>query len=263
MRIDLYLVQNQTFDSRNKAAVAVKDGCFTVNGRVVTKPSFEVSDQDQILAVKAASTYVSRSAHKLLHAFEAFPLDCKDAIAIDLGASTGGFCQVLLEKGVQKVYAVDIGTAQLHPSLGQDPRIVNMEHTNARHISPDLFEEPISFLTGDLSFISLKLILLPAYQTLAPQGNAVFLVKPQFEAGPAHLSKSGVVIDRKIHTSVLEDVAQLAQKIGFSVRGVAFSGLAGESGNREYLLYLQKSECPSIDYTALIKKAVYLEDSNA
>ncbi|MBQ4052370.1 MAG: TlyA family RNA methyltransferase [Clostridia bacterium] len=263
MRLDLYLVQNELYESRNKAAAAVKDGYFTVNGKLITKPAFEIGEHDVVKAAKEATVYVARSAHKLLRAFCLFSLNCKDKVAADLGASTGGFCQVLLENDIKKIYAVDIGTAQLHPTVKNDCRVVNMEHTNARYLTKDSFPEPIQFLTADLSFISLKAILPAIAQTIADDGEAIVLVKPQFEAGPAHLSKRGVVLDRKVHVAVLNDITAFAQKLGFAICGLSFSGLAGESGNREYLLYLNKSATPSIDISAAVRSAVYLEESNA
>ncbi|MBQ7936512.1 MAG: TlyA family RNA methyltransferase [Clostridia bacterium] len=262
MRLDLYLVHHQYFESRNKAAASVKEGSFTVNGRVILKPSYEIGEKDVVAALRNETVYVARSAHKLLRAFQVFSLDWCGKTAADFGASTGGFCQVLLEKGVRKIYAVDIGTAQLHSSLKSNDRIVNMEHTNARYLAAESFSENIEIITADLSFISLKMVLPAVYQTLTENGEAVLLVKPQFEAGPAHLSKTGVVADRKIHCKVLEEISILSKNIGFSVAGIAFSGLPGESGNREYLLYLKKSNENSVSIPSAAKAAVYWEEKN-
>lgn len=260
MRLDQYLVQNGYFESRNKAALSVKDGCFTVGGKVVFKPSYNVSETDVVTAIKTKPIYVARSAHKLLRAFQCFSLSWEGKTVADLGASTGGFCQVLLEKGVRKIYAVDIGTAQLHPSIAADDRIVNMEHTNARYITEDTFPEPVEVITADLSFISVQLVLPAIFQTLTNCGEAVILVKPQFEAGPAYLNKNGVVTDRKVHRQILIDVAAFSENLGFSVSGIQFSGLAGESGNREYLLYLKKDKNLSVSILKEAEKAVNQEE---
>lgn len=260
MRLDQYLVQNGYFESRNKAATSVKEGYFTVNNKIVLKPSHNVADNDIVNAIKKQPSYVARSAHKLLHAFQVFSLNWEGKTVADLGASTGGFCQVLLENEIRKVYAVDIGTAQLHPSISADTRIVNMEHTNARYITKDTFPEPIEIITADLSFISIQMVLPAIFQTLTDNGEAIVLVKPQFEAGPAHLNKNGVVTDRKVHRKILVDIASFSESLGFSVCGIQFSGLAGESGNREYLLYLKNDKSLSISISQEAEKAVNQEE---
>jgi len=261
MRFDLFLTQNGFFESRNKAAAAIKDGMFAVNNKPILKPSFEISERDTVTKIKKNTIYVARSAHKLLRAFKEFDLNWTEKIAADLGASTGGFCQVMLENNVSKIYAVDIGTAQLHPMLKNDPRIINLEHTNARYLTEETFEEPIEVVTADLSFISIKAILPAIARVIQAEGEAIILVKPQFEAGPKALSKSGVVTDRKIHLKVLEETALFAEELGFKVCGVSFSGLAGESGNREYLLYLKNIKEKNPDISAACKSAVYSEES--
>lgn len=260
MRLDLYLTNRGDFESRNKAAAAIKEGRYAVNGKSVLKPSYDVADHDEIIILNEVKDYVARSAYKLLHANRQFNLDWSGKIVADFGASTGGFCQVLLESNALKVYAVDIGTAQLHPSIKSDPRIINMEHHNARYLKAEDFSDPIGAITADLSFISIKAILPAIRDTLTKGGEAIVLVKPQFEAGPQHLSKNGVVRDRKIHLRLLEDVALFAQNCGFGIKGISFSGLAGESGNREYLLYLRKDELSSIDISAAAHAAVNSED---
>lgn len=262
MRLDQYLVQNHYFESRNKAAAAVKEGTFAVNGKQITKPAFEVPEKAEITALRNEKLYVARSAHKLLQAYRLFRPEWQGKVAADLGASTGGFCQVLLENGLSKIYAVDIGTAQLHPIVQADPRVINMEHTNARYVTAKNFPEPIEVITADLSFISIKAVLPAIYETLVPGGQAIILVKPQFEAGPQHLSKSGVVNDKKIHHKVLEDVALFAESCGFGIMGLAFSGLAGESGNREYLLYMVKDALSRISVPSAAYAAVFTEEKN-
>lgn len=262
MRFDQYLVQSGYFESRNKASAAIKDGEFSVNGKLIEKPSHSVGEDDEVCRVKESAIYVARSAKKLLHAFSAFELDWNGMVVADFGASTGGFCQVLLEKGVSKVYAIDIGTAQLHPSLLGEPRIINCEHTNARYLKAKDFSDPIFGITADLSFISIKAVLPAIYDTLMPAGYAVVLVKPQFEAGKKALNKNGVVSDLKIHRQVMKDTALFAQELGFSVRGISFSGLSGECGNREYLLYLKKAAESSVLLSSAIESAVFSEETD-
>lgn len=263
MRLDQYLVSKGYFDSRNKAANSVKLGHFTVNKKLVTKPSFTIDDGDVVERKIEEKIYVARSAHKLLKAIQAFQLNCSEKTVADLGASTGGFCQVLLENGVERIYAVDIGTAQLHPEIKKDERIINMEHTNARYLSADSFSEQVQFVTADLSFISIKAVLPAIYQILPQGGEAVVLVKPQFEAGPKALNKNGVVSDKKIHAKVLDEIAGFAENVGFGICGIAFSGLAGESGNREYLLYLKKDSSTTVLINTAVHEAVYTEENHA
>lgn len=260
MRLDQYLVINGFFDSRNKASNAVKLGYFTVDGKHIIKPSFEVSPNSLVKKVVDEKIYVARSAHKLIKAYSSFNMAWEGKVIADLGASTGGFCQVLTEHNVKKIFAVDIGTAQLHPDVQSDARIVNMEHTNARYLTASSFSEPIDAVTADLSFISIKAILPAVYQLLVDGGEAVVLIKPQFEAGPAALTKNGVVNDRKVQYKVVEEVASFARGLGFGILGIRFSGLAGESGNREYLLYLKKDAVSSVSIPADIHFAVYTEE---
>lgn len=260
MRFDIYLVEKGLFESRNKASSAIKNGCFSVNGVQILKPAYDIVETDVVNYLKQQKMYVARSAHKLLTACERFGLSFADKTVVDLGASTGGFCQVLLEKGAAKVYAVDIGTAQLHPMIKEDARIINMEHTNARYLKAEDFDCKIDAVTADLSFISIKAILPAISLILDDGGFAIVLVKPQFEAGAEYLNKSGVVSDRKIHLRVLKDVIGCACELGFGVNGVAFSGLTGESGNREYLLHLELNAHTSLDIEQACVTAVQTEE---
>ena len=262
MRLDQYLAINHYFESRNQAAAAIKKGYFAVNGKVTTRPSCEVPEGAQVVQVKNAPQYVARSAHKLLHGFACFKPDWAGKIVADFGASTGGFCQVLLEHGVGKIYAVDIGTAQLHPLISRDTRVLNMEHVNARYMTAADFPEPIEAITADLSFISLKAVLPAIFKTLCPGGQAITLVKPQFEAGQAYLNKSGIVSDRGVHRKILADVSNFAAELGFSIRGICFSGLAGSAGNREYLIFMEKSAQGSIQILPAVDRAILMEDAD-
>lgn len=260
MRFDQYLVLNNYFESRNKASAAIRNGEFSVCGKVILKPSYLINEEDLVGRVKMSYSYVARSAKKLLHGYSVFKPNWEGLVAADFGASTGGFCQVLLENGVKKVYAIDIGTAQLHPSLLNDDRIINREHTNARYLQAQDFPEPIHAITADLSFISIKAVLPAICNTLAELGEAILLVKPQFEAGKGALNKSGVVTDLKIHRQVLKDVALYAESLGLAVKGISFSGLAGESGNREYLLFIKKGGQGMADISSAVEIAVQTEE---
>lgn len=242
MRLDKYLTINNLCESRNKAFMYISEGSVKVNGITVIKPSFDVIDSDKIEIHFIEKHYVSRSSKKLLTAIDKFELDFADKSVVDVGASTGGFCEVMLEYGARRIYAVDVGTNQLHPRIASDPKVINLENTNARYMSKDLFAHEIDIVTSDLSFISVKLVLHSIYDILKDGGEFVCLVKPQFEAGPKFVGKNGVVKDVKIHANVAVDVAQFARKVGFSIVGVSFSGLAGESGNKEYLLYMIKNK---------------------
>ena len=256
MRLDQYLVSHTLAESRNKASALIVSGGVTVNSKRVIKPSYSVSENDVISIIADEKVYVARSAKKLLTAVDSFGLSFKNKIAVDLGASTGGFCEVMLENDVKRIYAVDIGTNQLHPKIKNDDRIINMEHTNARYITRLSFDEDIDVITCDLSFISLKLIMNAAYCTLKDGGEFICLIKPQFEAGPSNVGKNGVVKDKNVHFNVVKDIAKYASEIGFCCADLSFSGLEGESGNREFLLYLVKSKAKSLVDEEYIKKIV-------
>ena len=242
MRLDLFLVKNQYCESRNKASALISDGNVIVNGNRVVKASYQVDDIDVVELINDQKQYVARSAAKLLTAKQKFDLDFTDKIAVDLGASTGGFCEVMLENGISRIYAVDIGTNQLHPKIKSDKRVINKEHTNARFITSADFDDQIDIITCDLSFISLKLIINAAFCSLKQGGEFICLVKPQFEVGNANVGKNGVVKDLKLHIKVVKEIVEYATTVGFSVCDVSFSGLEGESGNREYLLYMKKTD---------------------
>ena len=240
MRLDLYLVENKICESRNKASMLIKDKKVIVNSRVVCKPSFEVSVDDDIKISCDGFQYVARSAHKLLTAKSKFNLCFENKIAVDLGSSTGGFCEVMLQNDIKTIYAVDIGTNQLHARIRNDDRVIVMENTNARFLSSNMFDNQIDVVTCDLSFISLKLVLNSVYSVLKEGGEFICLVKPQFEVGPAFVGKNGVVRDKKARLNSVIEVIEQALNTGFSLYDISFSGLEGESGNKEYLLYLIK-----------------------
>lgn len=259
MRLDVYLTKELSVESRNKASMMITNGDVSVNGKLVTKPSYNVNPGDSVIVDNDSKLYVSRSALKLVTAINKFNLNFTDKVAVDLGASTGGFTQVMLENNAKLVYAVDVGTNQLHPSIKNDKRVINKENVNARYVSAANFEHIIDVVTCDLSFISLSFVLNAVYCTLKNNGEFICLIKPQFEAGRSFLNKNGVVKDIKIHMSVINDIVLKSTALGFSVKGLSFSGLEGESGNKEYLLYLIKDgKGDGID-AAYIKSVVSCE----
>jgi len=238
MRIDQYLHDNGFAPSREKAKVMVMAGDVFVDGQRCAKPSQPV-DAGQTVTVRQKQEFVSRGGKKLKKALDFFDIDIKGMTAIDVGASTGGFTDCMLQRGASHVYAVDVGHGQLAWTLRQDPRVTVMERQNARHLSPDLFEKDIGFASIDVSFISLKLILPPLKEVLTAPYTIAALIKPQFEAGRGKVGKKGVVRDPKIHTEVINDVLEFARDSGFSVCGLTHSPIKGPEGNIEYLVCLK------------------------
>jgi 23S rRNA (cytidine1920-2'-O)/16S rRNA (cytidine1409-2'-O)-methyltransferase len=240
-RIDLLLVERGLAESRTKAQALVMAGAVVVGEARVDKPGALV-DPDAPVRLKedaAPRRYVSRGALKLERALEAFPVDPRGRTCADLGASTGGFTDVLLQRGAAKVYAVDVGYGQLHPRIRGDPRVVVRERENARTLSAASLGERVDLVVGDLSFISLRLVLPAVKDVLKPGGEAVLLVKPQFEVGKGEVGKGGVVRDEAKRRAALESVASAARQLGFEVVGEAESPIEGPAGNREWLLALR------------------------
>jgi 23S rRNA (cytidine1920-2'-O)/16S rRNA (cytidine1409-2'-O)-methyltransferase len=225
-------------ESRQKAQAAIMSGQVFVNGQRVDKAGTPVSDDIKIEVRGNPIPYVSRGGLKLEKALDTFGIELDGAIAVDMGASTGGFTDCMLKRGASKVYAVDVGYGQLAWSLRSDPRVVCMERTNVRYLTPEVIPDPLDFGSIDVSFISLKLVL-PAMRTLLkPTGVVVCLIKPQFEAGRDKVGKKGVVRDAEVHFSVLEQFLGHAADSDFSVQGITFSPIRGPEGNIEYLGYL-------------------------
>ena len=238
MRADLALVERGFFDSRAKAQAAIAAGLVTADGVAVRKASEPLADTAAILA-EAPHPWVSRGGVKLAAALDAFAIEPAGLVCLDLGASTGGFTQVLLSRGAARVYAVDVGHGQLHPTVAKDPRVVGLEGTDARRLNAALIPEPIDLLVADVSFISLKLVLPPALPLLRPTAKVIALMKPQFEAGPAHIRK-GVVRDAAVHQAVCDNIAAFVTSLGFAIIGQIPSPIAGGDGNREFLLGAQR-----------------------
>ncbi|WP_243094588.1 TlyA family RNA methyltransferase [Thermus thalpophilus] len=234
MRLDRYLVERGLAESREKAKALIAEGKVRVEGKVVQRPAYPVPEGAQVEVLEEAR-YVSRGAYKLLGALEAFPLNVAGKVAADLGASTGGFTQVLLERGAKRVYAVDVGKGQLHPTLRQDPRVVSLEEQDARTLH---LPEAVDLVVMDVSFISSTLLLPKVWDFLRPFGEALVLVKPQFELWPG--AHKGVVRNPALRQRALSRVRQRAAELGFQVLGERESPLPGKEGNREVWLWLRR-----------------------
>jgi 23S rRNA (cytidine1920-2'-O)/16S rRNA (cytidine1409-2'-O)-methyltransferase len=234
LRADRLLVERGLFASRAKAQAAIAAGLVTADG----KPVIRASDQlpaDAALQAQPEHPYVSRGGVKLAAALDHFGFEPKACVCLDVGASTGGFTEVLLARGARHVYAVDVGRGQLHPSLQQHPAVTSLEATDIRTVCPNLFREPPSFVTIDVSFISLTLVLPPPLALTRGPAKLVALIKPQFEAGREHLKK-GIVRDARVHEDVCARIADRVAGLGWTVVGIIPSPIEGGDGNREFLL---------------------------
>lgn len=243
-RLDQYICQNGLAPSRERAKALIMAGIVYVNGQKADKAGDAVPPGAAVEVRGHDIGYVSRGGLKLEKAMQVFPLSLDGLVCMDIGASTGGFTDCMLQNGAAKVYAVDVGYGQLAWKLRTDERVVNMERTNIRNVTPELLAEPIQFFSVDVSFISLKHILPVARAVTADAAKGVCLVKPQFEAGREKVGKKGVVRQAATHTEVLGGAVLMALQNGFSVRGLDYSPVKGPEGNIEFLMYLQKSETP-------------------
>jgi 23S rRNA (cytidine1920-2'-O)/16S rRNA (cytidine1409-2'-O)-methyltransferase len=233
-RADRLLVDRGLFESRAKAQAAIEAGLVTADEKVVLKPSEQIP-ADAKLQASAAHPYVSRGGVKLAAALDHFGFDPKGRICLDVGASTGGFAQVLLERGARRVYAVDVGTDQLHKSLRARPEIISLDSTDIRQLSPDSLDEPADLVSIDVSFISLKLTLPSALGLARSPAQLVALIKPQFEAGPGAVKK-GIVRDGALQQAICDDIARFVASLGWRMLGVIPSPILGGDGNAEFLL---------------------------
>lgn len=239
-RLDNILVEKGLATGRDKAKAVVMAGLVYVDGQKADKAGMQVGEDANVELRGGSAKYVSRGGLKLEKAMQAFPVSLDGAVCMDIGASTGGFTDCMLQSGASRVYAVDVGYGQLAWSLRQDSRVVVMERTNIRYVTRERIGEELDFASVDVSFISLKLVLPVALKLLRDGGEAVCLIKPQFEAGRGNVGKKGVVRDMGVHISVVRDIAGFAGETGFSVLGLDFSPVKGPEGNIEYLLYLKK-----------------------
>lgn len=243
-RIDVLLYEKGLAPSREKARTLIMAGCVYADNQKFDKPGDTVRE-DAVLEVRSNTLrYVSRGGLKLEKAMQLFPIKLENTVCMDIGASTGGFTDCMLQNGASKVYSVDVGYGQLAWQLRTDPRVVNLERTNARYLTREQIPEEIDFFSVDVSFISLKIILPAVRPLLKDGGKAVCLIKPQFEAGREKVGKKGVVRDKAVHEEVVQMICDFAVENGYSVQGLTFSPVKGPEGNIEYLVFLQKSDAP-------------------
>ena len=261
IRLDQYLVQHGLIQSRERAKAMIMSGVVFVNEQKVDKAG-EMIKEDAKVEVRGHDIgYVSRGGLKLEKAMQCFPLTPKGKVCMDIGASTGGFTDCMLQNGAKKVYAVDVGNGQLAWKLRQDERVVCMEKTNIRYVTREQIAEPIEFSSIDVAFISLTKVLEPVKALLTPDGEIVALIKPQFEAGREQVGKKGVVRDKAVHLEVVERILAYASGIGFQILNLEFSPIKGPEGNIEYLVHLKNHEegtaCENmpVDPKAIVEQA--------
>ncbi len=241
-RVDIEMVNKGLVESREKAKALIMAGVVYVNNQKVLKAGDKIKDGDNIEIRGQKLPFVSRGGLKLDKAIKSFDINLSDEVCMDIGASTGGFTDCMLQNGALKVYAVDVGYGQLAWKLRNDERVINMERTNIRYIEDDKITDPVSFISIDVAFISLKLVLPVAYRLLKENGRLVALIKPQFEAGREEVGKKGVVKDPHIHKKVITETVLFSHELGFTVENIDYSPIKGPEGNIEYLLYLSKKE---------------------
>jgi 23S rRNA (cytidine1920-2'-O)/16S rRNA (cytidine1409-2'-O)-methyltransferase len=249
-RLDAELVRRGLARSRDHAAELVSSGHVRVAGRAAVKPATGVEPSVAIVVEDRGPSYVSRGAHKLAGALDAWPVDVAERRCLDAGASTGGFTQVLLSRGAAAVVAVDVGYGQLDWSLRSDPRVVVHDRTNVRHLHPATIGGQVSLVVADLSFISLRLVLDPLLACTEPSGDLLLMVKPQFEVGRELVGAGGVVRDPSLRSAAVQGVAHAAQQRGWGTAGVVASPLPGPSGNVEYFVWLRR-DAPALSAAAL------------
>lgn len=241
MRIDQLLVARGVFDSRARARAAIEAGLVKADGCLIAKPSEKVAE-DAVIEAEAAHRWVGRGALKLERALDLWPVVVEGRVVLDVGASTGGFTEVCLDRGAAQVFAVDVGTGQLHPTLAANPRVLNLEKMDARDLTPAIITEAPSLVVCDASFISLAKVLPAALDLAATGADLITLVKPQFEAdGPKSVGKKGVVKDPEAHAAAVARVRDWLEGDGWTVREVADSPITGGDGNVEFLLWAQKA----------------------
>ena len=240
-RLDIELVNKGLAESRERAKAYIMSGIVYVDGEKALKAGDKVKDGAMIEVRGSTLRYVSRGGLKLEKALEVFPLDLNDKVCVDVGASTGGFTDCMLQNGAKKVYSTDVGYGQLAWKLRTDERVVNIERTNIRYLDLSVFEENIDFSSIDVSFISLKLVLPVVYSFLSDGGYVVALVKPQFEAGREEVGKKGVVRDKNVHKKVILNCMNYASDNGFTVLNLDYSPIKGPEGNIEFLMLLGKN----------------------
>ena len=238
------MTQRGLAESREKAKALIMAGQVYLNGQKELKAGAAVKPDDEIEVRGSRNPFVSRGGLKLQKVAEKFDIDLSGCVCMDIGASTGGFTDCMLSHGAKKVYSIDVGYGQLAWKLRTDERVVNMERTNFRYVTHEQIPEDIDFASVDVSFISLKIILPVLRELLKSDGQAVCLIKPQFEAGREKIGKKGVVRDPQVHIEVVENTVSFALENGFDVKNLDFSPIKGPEGNIEYLMHIEKSEAP-------------------
>lgn len=257
-RLDIALVSRGFFSSRQRAKYGIEKQIVYVNGQVAQKPSKMVYATDKIEIKGEDLPYVSRGGLKLKKALEVFEISLRGKVCVDIGASTGGFTDCMLQHGAEKVYAIDVGHDQLAEKLKQDTRVQSIEGMNIKELDTSTMEK-VDFACTDVSFIPVEQVLPKMYELLKMKGYAVILIKPQFEAGRSKINKNGVVKDKKTHERVIFDVLEAADKVGFKALELDFSPIKGPAGNIEYLFYMQKDGNKLFDnyvWKQTIKKVV-------
>lgn len=243
-RLDVLVFEKGFAESRERAKAIIMSGNVYVNNQKADKPGTQYDEEAPLEVRTTGLKYVSRGGLKLEKAMSSFDLHLEDATCLDIGASTGGFTDCMLQNGAKKVYSVDVGYGQLAWKLRTDERVVNMERTNFRNVTKEDITEDIDFFSVDVSFISLRIILPVARKLLSADGRGVCLIKPQFEAGREKVGKKGVVRDKKVHAEVIETIVNFTLENGFDVLGLDFSPVKGPEGNIEYLMYIKTSDNP-------------------
>lgn len=262
-RLDVLLVEQGFAASREKAKAIIMSGSVFVNGQREDKAGTTFEPAKSTIEVKGHTLkYVSRGGLKLEKAMKQFSISLENKVCMDIGASTGGFTDCMLQSGAAKVYSVDVGHGQLAWSLRNDERVVCMEKTNFRYLTREDIQDDLDFASVDVSFISLSKILLPARKLLKDGGQMVCLIKPQFEAGKDKVGKKGVVREKSVHQEVIEKIYTLTEILGFQILGLEYSPIKGPEGNIEYLIYIEKNSAENertVDYTENLVETMLLE----
>lgn len=250
MRLDIYLTENNLFESRNKAIDSIKKGAILVDGKIVCKPSFDVVEGMNVSVVFDTIKYVSRGGYKLEGAIKEFLIDFKDKTILDIGSSTGGFTDCSLQNGAKEVYAVDVGTNQLHPSLRENPRVHLFENTNILDFNTDI---QFDYLVMDVSFVSIKNVIPAIIRYLDEKNKLICLIKPQYEAG--HMVGKGVIKDKSLHIKILNDVSKYLNESGLYINKIAPSPIKGGSGNIEFIAVISKNKTIPMNYRSIVEVA--------
>ena len=258
IRLDVAVFEGGYAPSREKAKAIIMAGQVYVNNQKADKAGMTISTDDKLEVRGNSLKYVSRGGLKLEKAMKAFPIELNDKNCMDVGASTGGFTDCMLQNGAKRVYSIDVGYGQLAWKLRTDERVVNLERTNFRYVTNEQVKDVIDFASVDVSFISLKHILPVLHNLLGNGASAVCLIKPQFEAGKDKVGKKGVVRDMSVHIEVVENVIQMCVSNGFAVKGLSYSPIKGPEGNIEYLIYIEKADDNTIDSSVNVIETVKL-----